>query len=752
MKLSDELQQSLELAKEKAIHYRHDLITLEHILLSFLENKNISFILEECGANIEILKSNLDTFLVNEINSVPLESINTSFIPEYSLGTKFVLQIAGLFVQSAQKEEVNSTNVLISLFREKESHAVYFLAQQGITKLDITRYISHKVYKKLDYDDFYDEWEDADKQEIQDPLVEFCYNLNQKAIDGKIDPVIGRVSEIERALHILVRRKKNNPIFVGEAGVGKTSIVEGIAQKIADKKVPKELENITIYALNITALMAGTRFRGDFEERFQYLIEALKKDTNSVLFIDEIHVLLGAGSSANSALDASNILKPYLSNGDIRCIGSTTQKEYRTIFEQDRALARRFQKIDVIEPSHDETLLILQGLRKYYEEFHTVTYTDEALKSATFLAAKYFNDRYLPDKAIDIIDEVGASFKLQGKTNSVIDKIDIELILEKIAKIPTDTIVNDDKVILKDLAPKLKSYIFGQDEAIDKIVLAIHKSRACLNEEDKPIGSFLFSGPTGVGKTELAKKLATLLGVEFLRFDMSEYMEQHTVSRLIGSPPGYIGFDQGGLLTESVHKNPNAVLLLDEIEKAHESIYNLLLQVMDYATLTDTNGRKVDFRRIILIMTTNEGAEDSLKNTVGFYGNNYEVNMIHHNMSRAIERYFKPEFRNRLTSIIQFNTLSHKTLEKVIDKIIGQLASRLEGKQVFLEVTDTAKNYLIKKGYDFKMGARPLQRVIDTEITDKLTHEILFGTLIHGGLVKIDASSDKLLLDYKESR
>ena len=702
MKLSEDLKVILEEVKVFAKDYKHDLITVEHLLLGLLGNPQIVLILEECGSSIETLKSNLNSYLTDKVAKVPTDVV---FEPEYSLGTKFVLNTAGLYAQSASKEEVSIINVLVALFREKESHAIYLLFQNGITKLDITRYLSQKYSKKSDEYDYDDDWDDMDKIEISDPLVDFCNNLNQQALDGKIDPVIGRADEIDRALHILARRKKNNPIFVGEAGVGKTSIVEGIAQRIADKKVPKDIENLIIYSLNMTALMAGTRFRGDFEERFQYLIEALKKDSNSILFIDEIHILLGSGASSNSSLDASNILKPYLSNGDIRCIGSTTQKEYRTIFEQDKALARRFQKIDVLEPSLEETLLILKGLRKYYEIFHKVTYTDEALSAATTLASKYFTDRHLPDKAIDIIDEVGASAKLAGKENTIIDKSHIEQTLQKIAKIPASVLEVDDQTLLRDLSPTLKKAIFGQDVAIDTVVLAIHKSRAGLSEEGKPIGSFLFSGSTGVGKTELAKNIAKALGVDFLRFDMSEYMEQHTVSRLIGSPPGYIGFDQGGLLTEAVHKSPSAVLLLDEIEKAHEDIYNLLLQVMDYATLTDSNGRKIDFRRIILIMSTNEGSEHGSKLFAGFTRNNVDENIVQLNTMKAIERYFRPEFRNRLTAIIHFNPLSPITLEKVADKFIEQLSERLKRKNVKLEVDVAVKQYLIHKAFDLKNGS-----------------------------------------------
>ncbi|MEE9176356.1 MAG: ATP-dependent Clp protease ATP-binding subunit ClpA [Thermodesulfobacteriota bacterium] len=741
MTLSKELEDTLKRSYEQAKVRRHEFMTLEHILFELTYDPDASDVLIGCGVDLDRLRDSIDNFM-NE-NMPPIES---EYLPDpqYSAGSQFVLRLAAMHAESVEKPEINGSNILISMFRIDESHAVYLLNEQGVNRYDLVRYVSHggKHYIDQDKPTSIAKTDVETTQQTKDPLSEYCTNLVQKANDGKLDPLIGRESEIDRTIHILARRRKNNPIFVGDAGVGKTAIAEGLALRIAEKKVPAALEETHIYALDMGSLTAGTRYRGDFEERLKAIIDSVKGDQKKVLFIDEIHTIIGAGAVSGGTLDASNMLKPALANGEIRCIGTTTSKEYRSVFEKDHALARRFQKIDVYEPSQEECLKILQGLKKYYEEFHGVRYSTPSLKAAVDLSAKYMNDRRLPDKAIDLIDEAGADVKLRkhdSNTKQVTVK-DIEALVSKIAKIPTRTVKVDDRNRLMTLSGDLKKVIFGQDEAVDELVTAIQMSRSGLSEPNRPVGNFMFAGPTGVGKTEMAKQLAEALGIEFIRFDMSEYMEKHTVSRLIGSPPGYVGYDEGGQLTEAVHQNPHAVLLLDEIEKAHEDIYNVLLQVMDHATLTDSSGRKVDFRQIVLILTTNTGSRESNQRSVGFGKEEFEDKS-----AQAIERYFSPEFRNRLTATLHFNSLSKEVVEKIVDKMIGQLADRLKAKKVMIELTPQARKFIAKKGYDKQLGARPIQRLIEEEITKKLSQEILFGDLSSGsGNVKIVVKDGEL--------
>ncbi|MCK5710499.1 MAG: ATP-dependent Clp protease ATP-binding subunit ClpA [Deltaproteobacteria bacterium] len=741
MTLSKELEETLKRSYEQTKVRRHEFITLEHILFELTYDPDASDTLIGCGVDLDRLRDSIDNFM-NE-NMPPIESEYLQN-PQYSAGSQFVLRLAAMHAESADNPEVNGSNILISMFRIEESHAVYLLNEQGVNRYDLVRYVSHGDIQNLGQDKSTSiaKTDIETTKEKKDPLSEYCTNLVQKASEGKLDPLIGRESEIDRTIHILARRRKNNPIFVGDAGVGKTAIAEGLALRIAEKKVPTALEETHIYALDMGSLTAGTRYRGDFEERLKAIIDSVKGDQKKVLFIDEIHTVIGAGAVSGGTLDASNMLKPALANGEIRCIGTSTSKEYRSVFEKDHALARRFQKIDVYEPSQDECLKILQGLKKYYEEFHGVRYSTPSLKAAVDLSAKYMNDRRLPDKAIDLIDEAGADVKLRkydSKHKQVTVK-DIEGLVSKIAKIPTRTVKVDDRNRLMTLASDLKKVIFGQNEAVEKLVTAIQMSRSGLSEPNKPVGNFMFAGPTGVGKTEMAKQLAEALGIEFIRFDMSEYMEKHTVSRLIGSPPGYVGYDEGGQLTEAVHQNPHAVLLLDEIEKAHEDIYNVLLQVMDHATLTDSSGRKVDFRQIVLILTTNTGSRESSQRSVGFEKDEFEDKS-----AQAIERYFSPEFRNRLSATLHFNSLSKEVVEKIVDKMIGQLADRLKAKKVMIELTPQARKFIAKKGYDKQLGARPIQRLIEEEITKKLSQEILFGDLSSGsGNVKIVVKDGEL--------
>lgn len=747
MTLSKELEDTLKRAFEQAKVRRHEFITLEHILFELTYDPDASDVLIGCGVDLDRLRDSIDNFMNESMPSIESEYLPD---PQYSAGSQFVLRLAAIHAESAEKPEINGGNILVSMFRVDESHAVYLLNEQGVGRYDVVRYFSHgrSQFSGQEKATSIAKTDAEAPQDQKDPLSEYCTNLVEKARDGKLDPLIGRESEIDRTVHILARRRKNNPIFVGDAGVGKTAIAEGLALRIAEKKVPEPLEETDIYALDMGSLTAGTRYRGDFEERLKAIIDSVKGDQKKVLFIDEIHTVIGAGAVSGGTLDASNMLKPALANGEIRCIGTTTSKEYRGVFEKDHALARRFQKVDVYEPSQDECLKILQGLKKYYEEFHGVRYSTPSLKAAVDLSAKYMNDRRLPDKAIDLIDEAGADVKLRkydSDTKQVTVK-DIEALVAKIAKIPTRTVKVDDRNRLMTLAGDLKKVIFGQDEAVEKLVNAIQMSRSGLSEPNKPVGNFMFAGPTGVGKTELAKQLAEAMGIEFIRFDMSEYMEKHTVSRLIGSPPGYVGYDEGGQLTEAVHKNPHAVLLLDEIEKAHEDIYNVLLQVMDHATLTDSNGRKVDFRQIVLILTTNTGSRESNQRNVGFGKEEFEDKS-----AQVIERYFSPEFRNRLNATLHFNALGEKVVEKIVDKMIGQLADRLKAKKVNLELTPKARTYIAEKGYDKQLGARPIQRLIDHEITQNLSQEILFGKLASGGNVKIVVKSGKLDFEFAEN-
>ncbi len=742
MILTEELEKTLKRAYEEAHLRQHEFVTLEHLLFALTYDKIAAKILVHCGADLNKIRHEIETFFSSHLQkmAVPEE-------PQYTMGVQYVLQMAATHMQSASKSEMDGGNVLVALFREKECHAVYILAQNAITRLDVVRYISHGISKVEEGDRESENEDDSDSDrkpsKKKDPLSRFCVHLNEKALKGEIDPLIGRSLELERTIHILARRRKNNPIFVGDAGVGKTAIAEGLALRITQKDVPDVLLNSIVYALDMGALMAGTKFRGDFEERLKAVINALKKDPKNILFIDEIHTIIGAGAVSGGSLDASNILKPTLASGEIKCIGTTTFKEYRSIFEKDHALSRRFQKVEVEEPNLEDCEKILQGLKKHYEEFHGVKYSDEAIKACVELSSKYINDRFLPDKAIDVMDEVGAEVKLRKAGSKDISLQDIEKIVSRIAKVPTQSVKVDDKKKLASLAPDLKKGIYGQDNAIDQVVRSIQLSRAGLSEPDKPIGSFLFAGPTGVGKTELAKQLAKNLGIEFVRFDMSEYMEKHTVSRLIGSPPGYVGFDQGGQLTDAIHRNPHAVLLLDEIEKAHEDIFNILLQVMDHATLTDNNARKSDFRQVILIMTTNSGARESMAKTVGFGSLEFEDKSL-----KTIEKQFSPEFRNRLTSIVPFNPLGLEVAERIVDKMLVELSKRLEAKHVKIKLEASARKYLAEKGFDLKFGARPMRRLIENEVSQVISTEILFGKLEEGGDVSIRAKDGKLSFQY----
>lgn len=744
--ITEELELTLKRSYEYAKLRRHEFMTLEHLLLGLLDDAQASTILKHCGVDIEDMRQELTHFLDTHIE--PFNAKLKAPDPQYTIGVQFVLQLAAAHVQSAEKKEMDGSTVLVALFREKESHAVYFLTKRNVTRFNVVRYISHGISKREQSLEVIHSPEEEGDSEFNGGMGKFCINLNERAAKGKIDPLIGREKELERTIHILSRRRKNNPIFVGDAGVGKTAIAEGLAYRIVQGDVPESLKEMVIYALDMAGLLAGTKFRGEFEERLKSVITSITKEENNVLFIDEIHNIIGAGAVSGGSLDASNLLKPVLANGELRCIGTTTYKEYRNIFEKDHALSRRFQKVDVEEPSEEETLQILKGLQKRYEEFHNVSYSHVALKLAVELSSKYINDRFLPDKAIDVMDETGAEVKLKctdGKKGKV-TPADVEKMISRMAKIPSQTVQVDDKKALKNLERDLKFLIYGQDEAVDNVVKAIHLSRSGLGEPNHPIGSFLFAGPTGVGKTELAKQIAHIMGIEFIRFDMSEYMEKHTVSRLVGAPPGYVGFDQGGLLTEAIHRTPHAVLLLDEIEKAHEDLFNILLQVMDHATLTDNNGRKSDFRQIVLIMTTNTGARESTVRSIGFEKQAYEDKSL-----KAIEKAFSPEFRNRLTSIVRFNPLSEKVTEQIVDKMVAELEARLKKKNVTIHLADSARKYLAKKGFDPQYGARPIRRVIETDISHVLSQEMLFGHLESGGHVDISSKNDVLEFKYNKN-
>ena len=745
--IAQELEVSLHMAFMDARQKRHELITVEHLLLAMLDNPSAAEVLKACGSNIDVLRNELTQYIDDHTPTISGEDeVDT----QPTLGFQRVIQRAMLHVQSSGKKEVNGANVLVAIYGEKDSHAVYFLHQQGITRLDVVNFIAHGVSKLNEGDTQKTSPEQENDQESSSSkaLETYTINLNKMVLAGKIDPLIGRDSEIERVIQTLCRRRKNNPLLVGEAGVGKTAIAEGLAKRIVDKEVPSILENTVIFSLDMGTLLAGTKYRGDFEQRLKSVMKQLNEQKDAILFIDEIHTLIGAGSASGGTLDASNLLKPALSNGSIKCIGATTYQEYRTVFEKDHALTRRFQKIDVNEPSILDTINILKGLKSRFEKHHNVKYSVTAINSAAELSAKYINDRHLPDKAIDVIDEAGAAQRIlpKNKQKKVITNKEIEDIVAKIAKIPPKNISNDDKNALKNLERDLKAVIFGQDKAIENLASAIKMTRSGLGMPNKPIGNFLFSGPTGVGKTEVARQLAYILGIELVRIDMSEYMERHAVSRLIGAPPGYVGFDQGGLLTESVNKQPYCVLLLDEIEKAHPDIFNILLQVMDHGSLTDSNGRKTDFRNVTLIMTTNAGAESLSKTSMGFTQSKKTGDE-----QAEIKRLFTPEFRNRLDATVSFAPLSHDVILKVVDKFLMQLEDQLHEKKVDATFTDSLKSYLAKNGFDPSMGARPMSRLIQDTIRKALADELLFGKLTNGGNVIIDIdSNDKVKLIFEE--
>jgi len=744
--IAQELEVSLHMAFMDARQKRHELITVEHLLLAMLDNPSAAEVLKACGSNIETLRNELTQYIDDHTPTITGEDeVDT----QPTLGFQRVIQRAMLHVQSSGKKEVNGSNVLVAIYGEKDSHAVYFLHQQGVTRLDVVNFIAHGVSKLNEGDTNKTSIEHESDQESTGAkaLDSYTVNLNKMVLAGKIDPLIGRDSEIERVIQTLCRRRKNNPLLVGEAGVGKTAIAEGLAKRIVDKEVPVILEGTTIFSLDMGALLAGTKYRGDFEQRLKAVMKQLNEHKDAILFIDEIHTLIGAGSASGGTLDASNLLKPALSNGSIKCIGATTYQEYRTVFEKDHALTRRFQKIDVEEPSILDTINILKGLKTRFEKHHNVKYSVAAINSAAELSAKYINDRHLPDKAIDVIDEAGAAQRIlpKNKQKKVITNKEIEEVVAKIAKIPSKNISNDDKHTLKNLERDLKAVIFGQDKAIENLASAIKMTRSGLGIPNKPIGNFLFSGPTGVGKTEVARQLAYILGIELIRIDMSEYMERHAVSRLIGAPPGYVGFEQGGLMTESVNKQPYCVLLLDEIEKAHPDIFNILLQVMDHGSLTDSNGRKTDFRNVTLIMTTNAGAESLSKTSMGFTQSKKMGDE-----QAEIKRLFTPEFRNRLDATVSFAPLSHDVILKVVDKFLMQLEDQLHEKKVDATFTENLKSYLAKHGFDPTMGARPMSRLIQDTIRKALADELLFGQLTNGGNVIIDIDeSEKVKLIFE---
>ncbi len=749
--LSRNLEQTLHRALAFATERRHEYATLEHLLLALTDDPDAVAVMRACGVNGEDLQRQLTEFLDNELTGLVTNLAND---PKPTAGFQRVVQRAAIHVQSSGREEVTGANVLVALFSERESHAVYFLQVQDMTRLDAVNYISHGIAKVPGESQprtvqGADEDAKAEKtvRKGREALDTYCVNLNKKAAEGRVDPLIGRHAEVERTIQILCRRNKNNPLLVGDPGVGKTAIAEGLARRIVHGEVPEVLENATIFALDMGALLAGTRYRGDFEERLKSVMNELEATPGAILFIDEIHTVIGAGATSGGSMDASNILKPSLQSGTLKCIGSTTYKEYRTYFEKDRALVRRFQKIDVNEPSVEDTIKILRGLKPYFERHHHVRYTAEAIRTAVELAARYINDRKLPDKAIDVIDEVGASRMLlpPNRRRKTVTVKDVEEVVAKIARIPPKSVSVDDREALRNLERDLKTMVFGQDKAIYALANAIKLARAGLREPEKPIGSYLFSGPTGVGKTEVARQLARTLGVELVRFDMSEYMERHSVSRLIGAPPGYVGFDQGGLLTDAVDQHPHVVLLLDEIEKAHPDLFNILLQVMDHGKLTDHNGKSVDFRNVILIMTTNAGAAELAKSSIGF-----EREERVGDDKEAIERMFTPEFRNRLDSIISFASLTPEVMHRVVDKFIIQLEGQLEDRGVTIELTTGAREWLAKKGYDPKFGARPLARVIQENIKKSLAEELLFGKLSKGGTVRVGVEEGLLTFVFIE--
>ncbi|MCK6545787.1 ATP-dependent Clp protease ATP-binding subunit ClpA [Myxococcota bacterium] len=743
MEYTQALKDTLSRAFNEAAQRRHEFVTLEHVLLALLDDPGSNKIIKACGGDLAALRTDLEKFFEVNVEQLP-EDVATD--PQQTLAFQRVFQRAVMHVHSSGKNTMDSSNLLVAFYRERDSYAVYLLEKQGVTRLDVVRFISHGIAKvpqeggdETTAEPAAPPTREGGEAPSKNPLEAYSTNLNKEAEAGRIDPLIGREKELERTLQVLCRRRKNNPIFVGDPGVGKTALAEGLALRIVQKKVPDILADATVYSLDMGSLLAGTKFRGDFEERLKAVIAELKKIKNAILFIDEIHTVVGAGATQDGSMDAANLIKPALQSGELRCIGSTTHKDYKASIEKDHALARRFQKIQVNEPSIEETYQILKGLRPRYEEHHGVTYTDKALRVAAELSAKHINERFLPDKAIDVIDEAGAAQRLvpAGKKKKKIRAAEIEGIIAKIAQIPPKSVSSDDRTSLGKLAEELKLVIFGQNKAIDALSAAIKLQRSGLGSPEKPVGSFLFAGPTGVGKTELAKQLARILGVEFVRFDMSEYMEKHTVSRLIGAPPGYVGFDQGGLLTDAIRKTPYSVLLLDEIEKAHPDIYNVLLQVMDHATLTDNNGRKADFRNVVLIMTTNAGAREIAAQKIGFTRHTEDPDA-----SKALERAFSPEFRNRLDGVIQFDQLDEDVILMVVDKFINELDVLLAEKKVTIELSESARKWLAEKGYSKQFGARPMGRVIQEHLKRPLADEILFGKLMEGGHVDVDVEGE----------
>jgi len=751
--LSSELEYCLNEAYQKARDARHEYMTVEHLLLSILDAPRVREILKSCGADLARLQSELQKFIDETTPALAAEDDREV---QPTLGFQRVLQRAVFNVQSSGKKEVTVANVLVAIFSEKQSHAAYLLSLQDVTRLDIVNFISHGLPSSGESREAAREEGAAGEREATDEsgtaaLEKYTINLNAQAAAGRVDPLIGRQLEVQRTIEILCRRRKNNPLYVGEAGVGKTAIAEGLARLVVEKKVPEVLADCTIYALDMGALIAGTKYRGDFEKRLKGVVSELKKRPGAILFIDEIHTVIGAGAASGGVMDASNLIKPVLANGEIRCIGSTTYQEYRGIFEKDHALARRFQKIDVVEPTVAETIEILRGLKTRFEEHHGITYADDALVAAAELAERHINDRHLPDKAIDVVDEAGASLRLKPapERETTVTVAHIEAVVARIARIPAKNVSTSDREVLANLQRNLKLVIYGQDAAIDALSAAIKMSRAGLGDERHPVGSFLFAGPTGVGKTEVTRQLAIALGVEFLRFDMSEYMERHTVSRLIGAPPGYVGFDQGGLLTEAIAKQPHCVLLLDEIEKAHPDVFNLLLQVMDHGTLTDNNGRKADFRHVIIVMTTNAGAAEMSRASIGFTPQDHAPDGM-----EAVRRIFAPEFRNRLDAIIQFATLDGPTIERVVDKLVIEFEAQLEQKAVTLSMDDDARRWIAQRGYDPKMGARPMARVLQEHVKRPLAEELLFGRLTNGGSVRVSLATggETLVLDIRPAK
>ena len=746
--LSKDLEKSLNGVAQEASIKRHEFVTVEHLLLALLGNEQAISVLINVGADVEALRAEVEKYI--EDTTPTLDAGDDERGTQTTLGFQRVVSRALFHVQSSGRKEVTGANVLVAIFSEQESQAVYLLKSQGVSRIDVVNYISHGISKIEDDRDGEENAEPGEanegaEEQRSSALDSFATNLNEEAKAGRIDPLVGRDEEVERAIQILCRRRKNNPLLVGESGVGKTAIAEGLAKRIVDAEVPEVVAESTIYALDLGALVAGTKYRGDFEKRFKAVLGELKKQEGSILFIDEIHTIIGAGAASGGVMDASNLLKPLLTSGQIRCMGSTTYQEFRGIFDKDRALSRRFQKIDVIEPDVDDTYRILKGLKSRFEDHYNLRYTDKALRTASELAARYINDRFMPDKAIDVIDEAGAAQQLQppSRRKKSIGVTDVEQVVAKIARIPSSQVTASDKASLRDLDSNLKMAVFGQNEAIEQLATAIKLSRAGLKSGEKPIGSFLFAGPTGVGKTEVCKQLAHTMGVELLRYDMSEYMERHTVSRLIGAPPGYVGFDQGGLLTEAVTKHPHSIVLLDEIEKAHPEVFNLLLQVMDHGTLTDNNGRKADFRNVVLVMTTNAGAQEMNRASIGFSEQDNSTDGM-----EVIKRMFTPEFRNRLDAIVQFSALSIEVVKTVVDKFLTELQAQLDEKRVTLEVDDAARDWLAREGYDEKMGARPMQRLIQEKIKRQLAEDLLFGELSSGGgVVRVTVEKGELSVE-----